>query len=140
MKDKYVNAFMEMTEVFGQTSEATRLKVGAMLCKEGNPIAWGVNGTRSGWHTNKCEDENGNTTPATRHAEVACLDKLRRSTETSVGATLFSSYAPCLPCAVELVEAGIVKVIYKNEYRSTEGLTYLIEKGVVIEKINDTKP
>lgn len=136
MKEKYIQAFMEMTEVFGRTSEATRLKVGAMLCKDGNPIAWGVNGTRSGWHTNKCEDEDGKTSVATRHAEVACLDKLRRSSETSVGATLFSSYAPCLPCAVELVEAGIVKVIYKNEYRSLEGLEYLISKGIQIEKID----
>lgn len=137
MKEKYIRAFMEMTEVFGQTSEATRLKVGAMLCKEGNPIAWGVNGTRSGWYTNKCEDEDGKTSIATRHAEVACLDKLRRSSETSVGATLFSSYAPCLACSVELVEAGIVKVIYKNEYRSTDGLKYLTEKGIEIVKINE---
>lgn len=136
MKEIYKLAFMDMTERFGQTSQANRLKVGAMLCKDGNPIAWGVNGTRSGWHTNECEDENGNTTKETRHAEVACLDKLRRSHETSVGATLFTSHAPCLACSVELVEAGVVKVIYKHEYRCAEGLTYLLKHNVLIEKIN----
>ena len=52
MKSKYLNAFMKMTEVFAQTSEAKRLKVGACLIKNGNPIAFGVNGTIPGWETN----------------------------------------------------------------------------------------
>ena len=135
MKEKYKLAILDMAERFGQTSEATRLKVGAILYKNDSIISLGVNGTRSGWHTNECEDENGNTTKETRHAEVACLDKLRRSHETSVGATLFTSHAPCLACSVELVEAGVVKVIYKHEYRCNEGLEYLLKHNVSIEKI-----
>ena len=137
MKDKYLAAFMDMTLRFAETSEANRLKVGSMLIKNGNPIAVGVNGTRSGWHTNECEDENGRTKPEVRHSEVACLDKLRRSQETSVGATLIVTHACCLPCAVELVEAGIEKVIYKYAYRSDDGIRYLKEKGVVVLKYED---
>ena len=138
MKHKYVTAFMDMTCRFAQTSEAERLKVGAMLCKDGNPIAFGVNGTRSGWYTNKCEDEHGNTTSAVRHAEIAALDKLRRSTETSVGATLFVSHCPCLSCSVEIVEAGIEKVFYKFDYRNADGLKYLREHGIPVIKLEDS--
>ena len=123
---------MDMTCRFGETSQSTRLKVGAMLMKDGNPIAWGVNGTRAGWHTNVCEDSEGNTTKDVRHAEIAALDKLRRSSETSVGATLFVSHSCCLPCAVEVVEAGIVEVVFKHHYRDTSGLAYLQRKGVRI--------
>lgn len=137
MKDKYFRAFMDMAIRFGQTSESERLKVGSMLVKNGNIIALGVNGTRAGWHTNKCEDEYGNTTPAVRHSEIAALDKLRRSHETSVGATLFVSHSPCLPCAVELVEAGVEKVIYKFDYRSDEGVKYLQEHNIPVYKLED---
>lgn len=139
MKDKYVKAFMDMAERFGQTSEATRLKVGALLEKNGNIIALGTNGTRSGWVTNKCEDDAGNTTPEVRHAEIAALDKLRRSSETSVGSTLFVSHACCLPCAIEIVEAGIEKVIYRYDYRDTSGLTYLRHHGIPVVKYEDAE-
>lgn len=134
MKKKYLDAFMDMLDRFAQTSEAERLKVAAVLIKNDNPVCWGINGTRSGWHTNKCEDEAGNTTTATRHAEIACLDKLRRMSETSVGATLLTTHSCCLPCSVEVVEAGITEVIYKHEYRSREGIDYLIKNGVKVVK------
>lgn len=136
MKQKYIDAFMDMAIRFGQTSESKRLHVGAMLVKGDNIISHGVNGTRSGWYTNVCEDENGNTTPAVRHAEIAALDKLRKSHETSVGATLFVSHMPCLNCAVELVDAGIVKVYYKHEYRLTDGVEYLLNHGIEVIKLD----
>ena len=134
LKRKYLDAFMDMTERFAQTSEAQRLKVGAMLLKNGNPIAVGVNGTRAGWHTNVCEDENGNTKPEVRHAEVACLDKLRHIRESATGCTLLVTHSCCLPCAVEVVESGINHVIYRDEYRSSDGLDYLKSKGVTVTK------
>lgn len=132
MKQKYLSAFMDMLDRFAQTSEAERLKVAAVLIKNDNPLCWGINGTRAGWYTNKCEDKDGKTTSATRHAEIACLDKLRRMNETSVGATLLTTHACCLPCSVEIVEAGITKVIYKHEYRDDSGIKYLKENGVMV--------
>lgn len=135
MKDKYKHAIMDMAVRFGQTSEAKRLKVGAILYKNGNIIAMGVNGTRSGWHTNCCEDEDGNTTKEVRHAEIAALDKLRRSHETSVGAILFCSHSPCKPCAVELVEAEVAEVYYRHDYRSPDGIEYLRMHGIPVTKL-----
>lgn len=135
MKEKYLQALMDMACRFGETSEATRLKVGSLLYKNDNIIALGTNGTRAGWHTNKCEDETGQTTQAVRHSEIACLDKLRKSTETSIGATLFVSHCPCLACSVELVEAGIEQVFYRHDYRSSDGIEYLKKHGIPTLKI-----
>lgn len=137
MKTKYVEAFMDMACRFGETSESERLKVGALLIKNGSIISEGVNGTRSGWHTNKCEDENGNTTQFVRHAEIAALDKLRKKHDTSVGSTLFVSHCPCLSCSVELVDAGIEKVFYRHDYRNDEGLKYLKDHDIVVVKLED---
>lgn len=136
MKEKYLKAFMKMTEVFAETSEAERLKVAACLIKNGNPIAFGVNGTLPGWSTNICEDEYGSTkADVVLHAEIQALNKLRKINESSVGATLLVTHACCLRCAHEVVDSGITTVYYREEYRSEEGLQYLEKNGVLVYKI-----
>lgn len=136
MKKKYLNAFMSMTEVFAQTSEAKRLKVGACLIKNGNPIAFGINGTIPGWSTNECEDSDGNTkADVVLHAEIQALNKLRKVNESSVGATLLVTHACCLRCAHEIVDSGIEKVYYRHKYRTAEGIYYLRANGVEVEQL-----
>lgn len=137
MKTKYVSALMDMCVRFGQTSEANRLKVGCLIEKNGSVIALGVNGQPPGWFFEECEDEQGNTRPTVRHAEDAALQKLYLSTETSEGATMFVSHAPCLSCSIKIVAAKIDKVYYKNDYRSVEGLDFLKARGVKVEKFEE---
>jgi dCMP deaminase len=135
MKDKYKLAFMQMAETFGLTSEAQRLKVGALIVKNDTIIALGTNGQPPGWYTEVCEDENYATLPTVRHAEDAALQKLWKSTETATGSEMFVSHAPCLNCSIKIVTAGISKVYYRQQYRSDEGLQYLQSKGVKIEQL-----
>lgn len=132
MKQKYLSAFMDMTERFAQTSEAKRLKVGACLIKNGNPVCFGVNGTPSGWHSNVCEGDDGLTLDCVSHAEINCLNKLRRLNESAEGGTLLITHACCVRCAHEIADSGIEHVIYKNEYRLTNGLDYLKSKGIQV--------
>ena len=128
---------MKMTEVFAETSEAQRLKVGACLIKNGNPIAFGVNGTIPGWETNKCEDEHGNTkSDVVLHAEIQALNKLRKINESSVGATLLVTHSCCLRCAHEVVDSGITSVYYKHDYRCSEGIEHLKKSGVQVYKLD----
>ena len=137
MKTKYVSALMDMCVRFGQTSEANRLKVGCLIEKNGSVIALGVNGQPPGWFFEECEDEQGNTRPTVRHAEDAALQKLYLSTETSEGATMFVSHAPCLSCSIKIVAAKIDKVYYRYDYRSAEGLDFLKARGVEVEKFEE---
>ena len=134
MKHKYVIAMMETAEAWAKTSEAKRLQVGAVIAKEDTIIAQGVNGTYKGL-PNHCEDINGDTLPWVRHAEAAALDKLVRSTNSADGATMYVTHAPCLNCAYRIVDSGIRKVYYKDEYRSTAGLEHLQLHGVIVEKL-----
>ncbi len=136
MKKKYLEAFMQMTEVFAQTSEAKRLKVGACLLKNGNPISFGVNGTIPGWSTNECEDECGNTkADVVLHAEIQALNKLRKINESSVGATLLVTHSCCLRCSHEIVDSGITTVYYRHDYRDSSGIEYLKDHGVKVIQI-----
>ncbi len=126
---------MDMTERFGQTSEAIRLKVGAAIVKHDAIISLGVNGTYPGWDTNTCEDTDGNTSWFVRHAEAAALDKLVKSTESSDGAIMLVSHAPCAMCALRIKDSGIKKVYYRHTYRDESGVEYLHRNNVEVERI-----
>ena len=146
MKEKYLLAYMDMTCRFAETSEAVRLKVGASLVKNDSIIALGINGQPPKWPTEVCEDwvPNPNgitrdmvqvTLPTVRHAEVACLEKLYNSPETAEGSVMFVSHSPCKFCSIKILTAGIKKVYYRHNYRSDEGLKYLIANNVEVKQI-----
>lgn len=73
--------------------------------------------------------------PQVLHAERNCLDKLARSHESGVGATMYVTHAPCLECAKSIYGAGITEVWYDAEYRSLEGIVFLNKCNVPIKKI-----
>lgn len=135
MKQKYINAYMQMAEVFAGTSEAKRLKVGALVVKDGGIISEGCNGTPRGWVDNVCEGSDGLTLGVVRHAEINALNKIRRSTMTSVGATMFISHSPCLNCAIDIVDAGIKQVYFREQYRDDSGIAYLKNKMVDVVQL-----
>lgn len=137
MKKRYISALLDMAERFGQTSTAERLRVGALIFKNDSIIALGCNGQPPGWPSEQCEDEQGNTLPTVRHAEVAALEKLWNSTETAKGSTMFVSHAPCLMCSIKIITAGIEKVYYKYPYRSTAGVENLRANSVIVEQMEE---
>ena len=135
MKIKHAVACMRCAEAWAECSSATRLKVGAIAYKNGHMIAEGYNGLPLGME-GSCEDSNGNTRPEVVHAEDNLLRKLTRSTESSAGAVIFVTHSPCKSCAIKIVDAGIIEVYYKHDYRCDEGIKYLKEKGVVVFKMD----
>ena len=139
---------MKVAETFAELSSASRLHVGAIVVKDDRIISIGYNGMPSGWDNN-CEDEigsvmddNGNvyearlkTKPEVLHAETNAIAKLAKSTESGMGATMFVTHAPCLDCAKLIYQSGISSVLYRNTYRSDDGIAFLEKAGVKIEKI-----
>ena len=135
MKPKYKHALMDMAKRFAQTSEANRLKVGAIIYKNDSVISLGINGQPPGWPTENCEDEDGKTLPTVRHAEAAALEKLYVSNETSEGSVMFVTHAPCLQCALKIKAAKITEVYYAEEYRDRSGIAYLKENEVSVARL-----
>ena len=135
MKPKLIEAYMDIAERFAQVSECQRLKVGAIIVKNGSILAHGWNGTPSGFRTNVCELEDGTTSPFVLHAEQNVLVKMAKSTESIEGAELFCTHSPCPECTKLLAQSGVKKVYYKHAYRITEGLDVLDQLGVSIQKV-----
>jgi len=136
MKIKHAQAHMKSAYVYAALSHSTRKHVGCVIVKNDTPIAIGWNGTMPG-EDNCCEDANGKTKPEVIHAEDNSLRKLIRSHESAIGATVFVTLAPCLPCSTRLVSAQVSEVYYCEYYPTSQpGIDYLIRNGIKCEQLS----
>ena len=143
MKQKWIDAFMDTAERFARLSSAKRLQVGSVVVKDNRIISIGYNGMPSGWDNN-CEEEikwpNGQiqflkSRPEVLHAETNAIAKVAKSTNSSDGAAMFITHAPCLDCAKLIHQSGIKSVFYRNEYRDTSGVDFLKNCNIEVENV-----
>lgn len=107
-----------------------------MIVKNKMIISDGYNGTPSGFE-NKCEDENFQSKPYVLHAEANAITKVARSHNSSDGATLYVTASPCIECAKLIIQSGIKRVIYGEEYRIMDGVELLREAGIEVLLLNE---
>jgi len=145
MKSKFQRMYMTIAQEVAKMSQARRLQVGAIVVKDDRVISIGYNGMPAGWDNN-CEDEicwpNGEvkfltTKPEVLHAETNAIAKLAKSSDSGSGATLFVTHSPCLDCAKLVYQSGISRVIYRDSYRSSEGVDFLHKSGVEVVQLDD---
>ena len=87
-------------------------------------ISDGYNGTPSGFE-NECEDDQDRTKTYVLHAEANAITKVAKSNNSSEGSTLYITTSPCMECAKLIIQSGIVRVVYQEKYRITDGLELL---------------
>lgn len=142
MPKKIDYAHMTAAIGYSKLSYAKRLKVGAIITKDDRVISIGYNGTPAGWD-NDCEEKVWDTTgdyelktkPEVLHAEANAIGKLARSSESGAGATMYLTHSPCFDCAKLIHVAGINKVFYRTQYRSTDGIEFLNKCNIGVEQI-----
>ena len=118
-----------MARTWSENSYCVRRKVGALLVKNQMIISDGYNGTPSGFE-NICEDENNVSKPYVLHAEANALTKVARSNNSSDGATLYVTASPCHECSKLIIQSGIKRVVYGEEYRIMDGVELLKRAGI----------
>lgn len=116
--------YLRMALIWAENSYCKRRQVGALIVKDKMIISDGYNGTPGGFE-NVCEDENGVTKPYVLHAEANAITKIARSNNNSEGATLYVTASPCIECAKLIIQSGIRRVVYSEQYRLTEGIELL---------------
>jgi dCMP deaminase len=160
MKQKFIDAYMDVAERFAKLSSAKRLQVGAIMVKDDRIISIGYNGMPAGW-TNECEekeyfignipekystdpwifkDEDGGvgrikTKAEVIHAEANAIAKLAKGNDSGDGSTMFLTHAPCIDCAKQMYTAGVKKVYYRQSYRDNDGLTFLEKCDIMVSKV-----
>ena len=132
---KFDSRYLEMASIWAKNSYCKRRQVGALIVKDRMIISDGYNGTPSGFENN-CEDENGVTKPYVLHAEANAISKVAKSGNSAEGATLYVTASPCMECAKLIIQSGIRRVVYRDEYRLTDGIDLLRRAGIEVEKID----
>ena len=121
--------YLRMARIWAENSYCERRQVGALIVRGDAIISDGYNGTPSGFE-NICEDENNKTKPCVLHAEANAITKVAKSNNSSLGATLYVTASPCIECAKLIIQAGIRRVVYSENYRSVDGIELLQKAGI----------
>ena len=130
--------YMRMARIWAENSYCERRKVGALLVKNQMIISDGYNGTPSGFE-NKCEDENNVSKAYVLHAEANAISKIARSHNSSDGATLYVTASPCIECSKLIIQSGIKRVVYGEQYRIMDGVELLQRAGIIVEFLENVE-
>lgn len=130
---------MKVAQLTAELSYAQRKKVGAVLVKDNRIISIGYNGTPSHMD-NCCEDVLPDGSLKTKsnvvHAEANALFWCAKTEIITEGATMYLTLSPCATCALGMIQSGIQRVVYLEEYRDLSGVDTLRKCGVIVEKIS----
>ena len=124
---KLDDAYMAIAERWSKMSCARRKQVGCIVVKDGQIISDGYNGTPYGFN-NDCEFETRfgwETKPEVLHAESNALTKLAKSTQSSLNSTVYITLMPCYDCAKLMIQSGVCRVVYGEQYRDSSGIELL---------------
>jgi len=129
--------YLEMANIWGQLSKAERKKVGCLIVRNGQIISDGYNGTPHGFD-NRCEFDTRfglETKSEVLHAESNAISKLAKSSQSSEGATVYITLSPCFDCAKLMIQCGISRVVYGEQYRSNDGIDLLEKASIVVNQV-----
>lgn len=147
--------YMKMAKIWATNSYSQRKKVGALIVKDNMIISDGYNGTPNGFEnecetwapcgfscTNlfdkdceHCKEHKLISKPYVLHAEANAILKVAKSTQSSDGATLYVTMSPCIECAKLIIQAGISRVVYCEEYRDVSGINLLKQAKIEVKQI-----
>ena len=127
--------YLRMASIWAENSYCKRRQVGALIVKDQMIISDGYNGTPSGFE-NVCEDEQNVTLPYVLHAEANAITKVAASSNSSKGATIYVTSAPCIECSKLIIQSGIVRVVYSEKYRTEEGCDLLKKANIQVDFID----
>jgi dCMP deaminase len=136
-QDKLDQAYMDIAARWSQMSHAMRKQVGCIIVKDSQIISDGYNGTPNGFDNN-CEFYSkfgSETKPEVLHAESNALTKLAKSTQSSDNATVYITLMPCYDCAKLMIQSGICRVVYGNDYRDRSGVELLEQANIECSSI-----
>ena len=136
--------FMSITRMVAKRSTCTRRHVGAILVKDKRILATGYNGAPA--RLRHCEEvgclrRDGSIPSGERHelcrglhAEQNAIIQAAYHGISISGATLYCTNKPCAICTKMIINSGIRKVIYEEDYDDALAEQMLTEAGIEKER------
>jgi dCMP deaminase len=137
--------FMSIARVVAMRSNCMKRKVAAIIVKDKRVVSTGYNGTPRGaknCNEGGCPRCNGMAASGTAldeclccHGEENAITQAAYHGTSLKGATLYTTYAPCLLCTKMIINSGIAEVVYNQDYPLNEtALSLLRECGIVLRR------
>ena len=152
-QSKLDKVFLNIAKEIATLSYCVRSKVGAVIVKDGNIISFGYNGMpksmnnsfedkmymafdAGGWidvdtieETWPFKDHLGQYRLITKseviHAESNAILKAAKNGTPVDDATLYLTLSPCIDCSKLILQSGIKRVVYLNDYHDQKGVSFL---------------
>jgi len=141
--------FMKLAYLVTERADCTRRQVGAVIVRDYRIISTGYNGTPHG--IKNCS-EGGCERCSKRdrkeidwfeyeescvciHAEQNAIIQAAYQGISTKGATIYSTASPCSTCAKLIINAGINKVIFDDEFHDGAGVKLLEKAGVEVRHV-----
>lgn len=110
--------FMEVAKQFSRRSTCLRKSVGACLVRDNHILGTGYNGAprlEAQCNSVQCLLVD-NHCVRTVHAEVNAILSAAANGVSTTGSTLYTTAKPCFRCEAFLINAGVEKVVYLENY------------------------
>lgn len=150
--DKWDVRFMEMADLISSWASCYQenRKIGAVIVKNKRIMTTGYNGAPAGVKTcverKSCLRRELNIPSGTRqeicyaiHAEQNAIIQAAKLGVSIDGATLYCTHQPCSVCAKMIINAGIVRVVYREGYPDDFARRLLSEAGVALERFDPSQ-
>jgi len=131
---KYDIVYLKMAYEWSQLSHCSRKKVGVLIVKNDMIISDGINGSPRGMD-NVCENAIGETNWYVIHGEANAILKCAKHGQSCDGATIYQTHSPCKNCSKLILQSGIKRLVYAEDYKDSEGVDFLRESGIQVDKI-----
>ena len=115
MNAKWDGRFIELAESIATWSKDPSRGVGAVIVSPLRQVlATGYNGLPRGVEDHPDRLERPMKYDLIVHAEMNAIIQCARNGVSPVGATLYSSFSPCIHCTLSIVQAGIQRVVTRS--------------------------
>ena len=133
MEQKWHERFLELADCIATWSKDPSRGVGAVIVSPMRQVlATGYNGLPRGFEDQPERLQRPVKYDLIVHAEMNAIIQCARNGISPVGATLYSSFSPCIHCSLSIVQAGINRVVTRAIEKGDEDWNDSIEKSVVL--------
>lgn len=145
--DKWDKRFIDMTDMIGGWSSCLQpnRKMGCVIVRNKRILTTGYNGAPAGivpcTERGVCMRRELNIPSGEQaqlcyavHAEQNALIQAAKMGISLDGATLYCTYSPCSICGKLIINAGIVRLVYRHEYPDEFSRQLLSQAGIVVEQ------
>lgn len=131
MNQKWDRRFLELADVIATWSKDPSRGVGAVIVSPMRQVlATGYNGLPRGFEDQPDRLERPAKYDLTVHAEMNAIIQCARNGTTPVGATIYSSFSPCIHCTLSIVQAGIARVVTRSIAQGDAHWNESIDKSI----------